>query len=137
MHRLLSDPLESFGQLDAVIHLAWQGLPNYNSLFHYEENLPDHYRFLKSFIAAGVRQLLVTGTGLEYGMQDGALNEITITAPVNPYALAKDTLHKCLQSLRQSAREVDQHQADATAAWRLGVAMQLKKPGGGVDGGVR
>jgi nucleoside-diphosphate-sugar epimerase len=101
VHRPLGNPSEAFGQPDAVMHLAWSRLPNYKSLFHYEENLPADYRFLKSLVEAGIGQLLVTGTCLEYGMQHGALNESAMTAPVNSYALAKDTLHKFLQSLRQ------------------------------------
>jgi len=30
-------------QSAGLIHLAWQVLPNYTSLFHYEENLPINY----------------------------------------------------------------------------------------------
>jgi len=101
VHRPLGNPSEAFGHPDAVMHLAWPRLPNYKALFHYEETFPAHYRFLKSLVEAGIGQLLVTGTCLEYGMQHGALNESAMTAPVNPYALAKDTLHKCLQSLRR------------------------------------
>ena len=31
-----------------LIHLAWQGLPNYKSEFHISENLPMNYNFIKS-----------------------------------------------------------------------------------------
>jgi nucleoside-diphosphate-sugar epimerase len=90
-----------FGQLDAVIHLAWEGLPNYKSLFHFEENLPVHYHFLKNLIAHGVTDVTVTGTCFEYGMQEGMLKEDTPTLPANPYALAKDTLRKFLSELQK------------------------------------
>ena len=40
-----------FHQPDLLIHLAWEGLPNYKSLFHFEENLPRHYIFLKVSLA--------------------------------------------------------------------------------------
>lgn len=83
------------------MHLAWPGLPNYDALFHYEQTLPADYRFLKSLVKGGVGHLLVTGTCFEYGMQSGALAEDLPTAPANPYALAKDTLRKQLQSLQQ------------------------------------
>lgn len=86
---------------DAVAHLAWQGLPNYGELFHYEHNLPADYRFLKDMLALGVRQLLVTGTCFEYGMQSGCLAEDGATDPGNPYALAKDTLRRFLQQLQK------------------------------------
>ena len=31
-----------------IIHLAWQGLPNYKAEFHISENLPSNYNFIKS-----------------------------------------------------------------------------------------
>jgi len=101
IHGALERPAERFGQPDAVMHLAWPGLPNYDALFHYEETLPADYRFLKSLVLGGIGQLLVTGTCVEYGMQSGALAEDLPTAPANPYALAKDTLRKALQALQQ------------------------------------
>ncbi|HDH07973.1 MAG TPA: NAD(P)-dependent oxidoreductase [Gammaproteobacteria bacterium] len=93
--------LEQLGSPEALIHLAWPGLPNYKALFHFEDNLPADYRFIKSLVDQGLKQVLVTGTCLEYGMQSGCLTEDMPTAPENPYALAKDTLRKFLQSLQQ------------------------------------
>jgi dTDP-6-deoxy-L-talose 4-dehydrogenase (NAD+) len=88
--------------IDAVAHLAWPGLPNYAARFHFEENLPRDYAFLKRLVETGVRQVLVTGTCLEYGARaSGCLSEGTVTAPDVPYALAKDTLHRFLQFLKQ------------------------------------
>jgi nucleoside-diphosphate-sugar epimerase len=101
IHHLSDNLFEHFGKPGAVIHLAWHGLPNYKALFHFEENLPADYRFLKSLVESGVGHLLVTGTCFEYGMQSGALSEDMPTAPVNPYELAKDTLRKFLQSLQE------------------------------------
>lgn len=100
IHGPIDRPAERFGQPEAVMHLAWPGLPNYDALFHYEKTLPADYRFLKSLVQGGVGQLLVTGTCFEYGMQSGALAENLPTAPANPYALAKDTLRKQLQALQ-------------------------------------
>lgn len=86
---------------DAVIHLAWPGLPNYTELFHFEENLPAAYRFLKKLVISGLRHVLVAGTCAEYGMQSGPLSEEANTMPVTPYGLAKDTLRKFLQELQK------------------------------------
>ena len=83
------------------MHLAWPGLPNYTSLFHFEENLPADYRFLKSLVDGGGTHVMVTGTCFEYGMQSGCLSEDAVTQPANPYGLAKDTLRKSLQALQQ------------------------------------
>jgi dTDP-6-deoxy-L-talose 4-dehydrogenase (NAD+) len=100
IHQLRANPREIFGEAEAVIHLAWPGLPNYKALFHYEVNLPADYRFLKALVADGYSQILVTGTCFEYGMQNGCLSEKMVTRPANPYALAKDTLRKCMEMLQ-------------------------------------
>ena len=92
---------EFFQKPDVVIHLAWEGLPNYKSLFHFEENLPVHYSFLKNLIMNGANDVTVSGTCFEYGMQNGELNESLPSMPDNPYALAKDTLRKYLVELKK------------------------------------
>ena len=84
-----------------MIHLAWEGLPNYKSLFHFESNLPKHCLLLKNLIENGLNDLVVTGTCLEYGMQEGSLTEEMLAQPANPYALAKDTLRKFLYELQK------------------------------------
>ena len=89
------------GQPDVLIHLAWGGLPNYKSLHHFEEELPAHYRFLKALVESGLKNLLVTGTCFEYGMQSGPLREDCDTRPNNPYGFAKDTLRRQLEYLQQ------------------------------------
>ncbi|WP_395593444.1 NAD-dependent epimerase/dehydratase family protein [Pseudomonas sp. B26140] len=88
--------------VDALVHLAWPGLPNYRALFHFEHNLMADYRFIKRAVEAGVKQVLVTGTCFEYGMQSGPLSENTEPRPSNPYGLAKHTLHLFLQNLQQA-----------------------------------
>ncbi|MGE1177255.1 NAD(P)-dependent oxidoreductase [Pseudomonas sp. BW7P1] len=87
--------------VDALVHLAWPGLPNYRALFHFEHNLMADYRFIKGAVEAGVKQVLVTGTCFEYGMQSGPLSEWNDARPANPYGLAKHTLHLFLQNLQQ------------------------------------
>lgn len=105
-HNVYSDPVDmptSFSDVDALVHLAWQGLPNYRESFHYENNLFADYRFLKALVEQGIKHLLITGSSSEYGMQNGCLTEDMPTYPVHAYALAKDTLRKFLQMLQ------DQH----------------------------
>ncbi|MBO0950060.1 NAD-dependent epimerase/dehydratase family protein [Fibrella forsythiae] len=89
-----------FGQPDALMHLAWQGLPNYKSSFHLDQNLFPHYLFLKNLITNGLRDLTVTGTCFEYGMQSGCLSEELTTYPANPYGLAKYSLWRFLGVLQ-------------------------------------
>ncbi|MEO8415624.1 MAG: NAD-dependent epimerase/dehydratase family protein [Ginsengibacter sp.] len=90
-----------FDNPDLLIHLAWQGLPNYTSLFHFENNLPVQYSFLKNMVVNGLKNMVVTGTCFEYGMKEGCLAEDMIADPQNPYALAKDTLRKFLFELQK------------------------------------
>lgn len=85
-----------------VIHLAWDGLPNYKSLFHIEKNLPTSYNFLKSLVSKGVRHILVSGTCLEYGKRSGAIKSASPCKPNNPYGYAKDALHKQLLFYKDS-----------------------------------
>ena len=84
---------------DTLMHLAWSGLPNYYSLHHMEKNLPADMRFLRAMIDLGIKNLVVTGTCFEFGMQNGPLSSDMPTSPHNSYALAKDTLRKWLEAL--------------------------------------
>lgn len=96
----LADAFDLMGRPDALIHLAWGGLPNYRSLHHFEHELPTQYQFLKRLVESGLRNLLVTGTCFEYGMQSGLLSEGAEPRPSNPYGFAKDTLRRELEYLR-------------------------------------
>ena len=93
--------LQFFREPEVVIHLAWEGLPNYREMFHLERNLLCNYLFVKNMIEHGLQSLVVTGTCSEYGMQNGALNEDMEAKPDNPYALAKDCLRKFLEQLQK------------------------------------
>jgi nucleoside-diphosphate-sugar epimerase len=93
------DDYERLHRPDVLIHLAWDGLPNYDSLRHFETELPRQYLFLKGLVEAGLPSLLVTGTCFEYGMQSGALSEESVPLPTNPYGYAKDALRRQLEFL--------------------------------------
>ncbi len=90
-----------FENPDLLIHLSWQGLPNYNELFHIERNLYTNYNFIKNMIENGLRNLTVIGTCLEYGMQEGSLSEEMPTNPITAYGLGKDTLRKFIKELKK------------------------------------
>ena len=95
-----SPSYEEFGKPDALLHLAWQGLPNYGADFHFEENFPASYRFIKRLVSQGLERVAVAGTCLEYGMVNGPLAESVVADPVVPYAIAKDALRKSLTALQ-------------------------------------
>lgn len=100
IHVPIGKPCERFGMPDAMIHLAWPGLPNYKSPVHTEQTLPADCRFLESMLEGGLSQLLVAGTCFEYGMQTGCLAETLQARPTNPYGQAKDALRLFLEDLR-------------------------------------
>ena len=92
--------LSLMGNPDVLIHLAWQGLPNYKSLHHFESELPVQYDFLSTLIKEGLQSIVVVGTCFEYGMQSNSLSEKLDTKPSNPYGFAKDCLRKQLEFLK-------------------------------------
>jgi len=101
---LLAAPVDAFDRLgkpDTLIHLAWGGLPNYRSAHHTDVELPAQVAFLERMVQSGLRNLVVTGTCLEYGMQSGALREDLPTQPHTPYGVAKDALRRHLLDLRE------------------------------------
>jgi nucleoside-diphosphate-sugar epimerase len=100
---LANPPQNAFAALhspDVLLHLAWDGLPNYRSPRHVDIELPAQYAFLSNAVRNGLPALVVAGTCLEYGLQSGALAAAIETRPTTPYGLAKDTLRKKLQALQ-------------------------------------
>lgn len=103
LHRGWDAVLAAPGEVEVLVHLAWPGLPNYRDAFHLDQNLPADLRFLGAAVNAGIPRLVVAGTCLEYGLQNGPLREDAATLPITPYGLAKDTLRKSLEMLRTPA----------------------------------
>jgi len=95
------DYFHFFNTPEIVIHLAWEGLPHYQSLSHIEENLWRHYNLLKNLVVNGATDITVAGTCMEYGLQEGMLAEDMPTFPTNPYAIAKDSLRKFMEQLQK------------------------------------
>lgn len=94
------DAFDRIGRPDTLIHLAWGGLPHYQSQHHIDIELPIQQAFLESCIRSGLKHLVVSGTCFEYGLQSGELHE---GLPVNPntlYGKAKDALRRDLERLQ-------------------------------------
>jgi nucleoside-diphosphate-sugar epimerase len=102
LNLLCKDWFSFFRKPDLVIHLAWQGLPNYNEKFHIDNNLPNNFEFLKNLVINGCKNINVTGTCFEYGLQNGKLSEIMEPKPNNYYSTAKDNLRKLLEEFQKS-----------------------------------
>lgn len=100
MNKEHKDTFILFQEPHLLIHLFWEGLPNYTDLFHFEKNLFNSYFFIKDLILGGLKDVAVIGTCLEYGMKNGKLSESMKSAPENSYAIGKDTLRKFLEQLQ-------------------------------------
>lgn len=87
---------------DVIVHFAWSGLPNYQDYFHISQNMQKDLKFLENVLRSGIKQILVAGTCLEYGMQCGPLSEDMETKPTTPYGFAKDVLRKSLQFMQDN-----------------------------------
>lgn len=106
LSQMENDWFELLGKPDAVLHMAWGGLPNYMDSYHVDVELPMQTRFLTSIINSGLTKLVVTGTCYEYGLLSGALSENQETKPNTPYGVAKDNLRRELFNL-QSIKNFD------------------------------
>jgi len=93
--------IQHLAPFDALMHLAWQGLPHYHALHHIEHSTLKHYCFIRDLVTQGITKVLVTGTCMEYGLQEGCLHEDMPAQPMTSYALAKHTLHQFLTCLQK------------------------------------
>ena len=85
-----------------LVHLAWEGLPNYHSNIHLKKNINSHYLFIKKLIKKKIiKNLIVAGTSQEYGMQYGIQKVTSKTNPTTSYAKAKVKLYKKILLLRK------------------------------------
>lgn len=87
---------------DKVIILSWRNIPNYDKVFHFTENLFAIFEFVCFCVDRGAREIDITGTCYEYGMQNGCLDEEVNTFPISCYAVAKDSLRRILESYLSS-----------------------------------
>lgn len=97
------DVYAKLGSPDVLLHLAWNGLPNYQSPHHVDTELPAQIAFLRDCVDAGLKRLVVTGTCFEYGLAEGELSELATAVPHTSYGLAKDRLHSHIQTWRPPA----------------------------------
>ncbi len=95
----LSGLAETRSGIDALVHLAWSGLPDYRSGVHEAFNLPASLQLVQQAINAGVRQIQIAGTCLEYGLVEGCLTEDMESQPSLPYPIAKDRLRQRCEEL--------------------------------------
>ena len=89
------DLFRRLGEPDVCIHLAWKDGFMHNSDSHME-SLSSHYRFIRSMIKSGLKQIAVMGSMHEVGYWEGAIDENTPCNPQSMYGIAKDALRRAL-----------------------------------------
>jgi dTDP-6-deoxy-L-talose 4-dehydrogenase (NAD+) len=78
-------------QVDTLVHLSWNGLSDFRSGIHHEQVIA-HRRFLAGAVDVGVQRIVCAGTCLEYGLQEGELDEEDPIRPTVAYSEAKARL---------------------------------------------
>lgn len=84
---------------DILIHLAWQNLTDFNNKIHITKNVNSNYFFIKKCISKGIKNILVTGTCLEYGLREGCLGEKMFSRPNTYYGKSKYKLYSKLNKI--------------------------------------
>lgn len=89
-------PYEFFGKPDVLLHLAWRdGFVHYSDA--HIDDLPKHFKFIKSMAEDGVKKIAVMGSMHEIGFFEGCVDENTICHPTTPYGIGKNTLRDLTQ----------------------------------------
>lgn len=84
-----------------AIHLAWSNVQNYMNAQNLQDNLEAQFVLIKKLVSAGIKDITVAGTCLEYGLTEGLCTEsMQMPQPLPmPYAKAKYELFKYMQTL--------------------------------------
>lgn len=90
---------EKAAGFDRLVHLAWGEVGKYSDPNNLLGNLEPQFKFLQKVIAAGLRDITVAGTCLEYGKTEGDCKEDVAYQPVTYYGLAKLALYDMVQML--------------------------------------
>lgn len=83
---------------DVLLHLAWRNGFLHNDMAHLDD-LPKHYRYIKSAVDAGVKRIAVMGSMHEVGYHEGPVDENTPCNPTTPYGVSKNALRQLTAEL--------------------------------------
>lgn len=94
----IENPFQFFEQPDILLHLAWRdGFVHYSDA--HIDDLPKHYKFIKTMVENGIKQIAVMGSMHEIGFFEGSINENTPCHPTTPYGIAKNALRDLTQMI--------------------------------------
>lgn len=87
----IEKPYEFFEKPDLLLHLAWRdGFVHYSDA--HIDDLPKHYKFIKSFVESGCKHIAIMGSMHEVGFYEGSVNDNTPCHPTTPYGIGKNAL---------------------------------------------
>ena len=95
------------GSPDVCLHMAWRDGFKHNSDNHMGD-LSNHYRFIKTMLEGGLKQVAVMGTMHEDGYWEGAIDENTPCHPASMYGIAKNALREATLMLAKEHNAVAQ-----------------------------
>ena len=94
----ISNPYEYFGKPDVLLHLAWRdGFVHYSDM--HINDLPKHYKFVKTFAESGIKKIAITGSMHEIGFFEGSIKADTPCNPITPYGIAKNALRNLTEMI--------------------------------------
>lgn len=84
---------------DSIVHLAWEGIPDYENDIHLAQ-VEKHVLWIKKMLEVGFKNFYIAGTCFEYGNQQGELYEELPSMPMNNYSLGKIRFFQSLLDLK-------------------------------------
>lgn len=78
--------------IDACVHLAWEGIPDYSSEPSMK-NMEYGFQVLRLCKCLGIKKLVISGSCWEYAAPSGMVSENAPLSYENPFKTAKNTLH--------------------------------------------
>ena len=84
----------------SVIHLAWDYIPNYDTIKHKTTHLRLQKKFIKKVLDKKPQSLFVMGTCFEYGFPKQKVDELSEISPLNSYAQAKNLLRIYIKKIK-------------------------------------
>ena len=89
----IDDPYSYFGKPDVLLHLAWRdGFVHYSDA--HIEDLPKHYKFIKSFAESDIKMISAMGSMHEIGFFEGSIKGDTPCNQITPYGISKNALRE-------------------------------------------
>lgn len=99
---------EKWNAPDVIIHFACKDVAIHNSSWHIE-SISRNFKFLKTLIDNGLKQVITVGSMHDVGYFEGAINENTIPNPQTFYGISKDTLRRLIEVYINDKQVAYQH----------------------------